>query len=141
MNEPFKTGQIRIADHRSGIRHLFVRDLVVEMAIGVHAREKAAPQRILVNVDLGVTDTPVVDTDRYRDIVCYEKIVERVRALAADGHVHLVETLAERIAAACLEDRRVVSARVRVEKPDVFADCGSVGIEIERLQPLGSVDI
>lgn len=136
MNEPFKASPTRIADHRSGIRHLFVRDLTVTMPIGVHAREKAAAQRIVINVDLAVTDTPVIDTDRYADVVSYEKVVDCVRALAAAGHVHLVETLAERIAAACLEDRRVLSARVRIEKPDVFADCASVGIEVERLQPV-----
>jgi dihydroneopterin aldolase len=42
--------------------------------------------------------------------------------------------MAERIAAECLKDARVVSARVRIEKPDIFDDCRSVGIEIERFQ-------
>jgi dihydroneopterin aldolase len=44
-----------------------------------------------------------------------------------------VETLAEQIAALCLEDRRVRVARVRVEKLDVFVDATSVGVEIERV--------
>lgn len=136
MNEPFKTPQAHIADHRSGVRHLFVRDMEMQMPIGIHPMEHAEAQRIIVNVDLAVSDTPVKMTDRYADVVCYQQVVERVRALVADGHVNLVETLAERIAAACLEDERVKSARVRVEKPDIFEDCRSVGIEIERLQPI-----
>ena len=37
-----------------------------------------------------------------------------------DGHINLVETLCEKIAAACLRDKRVVAARVRVEKPGVY---------------------
>ena len=44
----------------------------------------------------------------------------------------LVETLAERIAEQCLADLRVQIARIRVEKLDVFADVGSVGVEIVR---------
>ena len=40
--------------------------------------------------------------------------------------------LAERIAEACLLDRRVQLARVRVEKLDIFADATSAGVEIER---------
>jgi dihydroneopterin aldolase len=44
----------------------------------------------------------------------------------------LVETLAERLAAFCLKDSRVVAVRVRVEKLDVFADAASVGVEIVR---------
>ena len=136
MSKPFPAQPLRVADATRGIRHVFVRDLEVETEIGVHPREKHAAQRIIVNVDLAVVETPVKDTDRYSDVVCYEHVVERVRAFAAEGHVNLVETLAERIAAACLEDHRVLSARVRIEKPDIFDDCRSVGIEIERFQPI-----
>ena len=57
-----------------------------------------------------------------------------VRGIVAAGHVRLVETLAERIAEACLADRRVHLARVRVEKLDIFADATSAGVEIERRQ-------
>ena len=109
MNEPFKTPQASIADHRSGVRHLFVRDMEMQMPIGIHPMEKAEAQRIIVNVDLAVSDMPVKMTDRYADVVCYQQVVERVRTLVGEGHVNLVETLAERIAAACLEDERVLS--------------------------------
>ena len=67
-------------------------------------------------------------------MVDYEKVAERVRALVAAGHVRLVETLAERIAETCLADRRVLMARVRVEKLDIFADATSAGVEVERRQ-------
>ena len=50
------------------------------------------------------------------------------------GHVGLAETLAELIAAACLRDKRVMAARVRIEKPDVIPNARSVGVEIERLR-------
>ena len=43
-----------------------------------------------------------------------------------------METLAERIAEACLTDTRVQAARVRVEKPEVIPNAASVGVEIER---------
>jgi dihydroneopterin aldolase len=56
--------------------------------------------------------------------------------LLGAGHVELVEQLADRIARLCLEDPRVRSARVRVEKLDAIADCAAVGVEIERLNPL-----
>lgn len=118
-----------------GIRHVFVRDLTLSTEIGVTPREKHKAQRIIVNVDLAVQDISVRDSDAYSDVVCYDNVTQRVRSLAAAGHVNLVETLAERIATACLEDPRVVSARVRIEKPDIFPDCRSVGIEIERSRP------
>ena len=54
-------------------------------------------------------------------------IEKRIRAIIAEGHVRLAETLAERIAAACFEDRRVQTARVRVEKLHALPDAESVG--------------
>lgn len=116
------------------IRHVFVRDLVIKTEIGITPHEKHTAQRIIVNVDLAVRDIPVHESDAYSDVVCYDDVTKKVRALAAEGHVNLVETLGERIASACLQDKRVLSARVRIEKPDIFEDCKSVGIEIERLQ-------
>jgi dihydroneopterin aldolase len=67
-------------------------------------------------------------------VVDYEKVAASVRAIVGAGHVRLVETLAERIAEACLADPRVHVVRVRVEKLDVFADAASAGVEIERRQ-------
>ncbi len=70
--------------------------------------------------------------DELTRVVDYAAVAARVRAIVASGHVRLVETLAERIAEACLEDERVEQARIRIEKLDVFADAESAGIEIER---------
>jgi dihydroneopterin aldolase len=122
---------LKIADAAAGLRHVFVRDLVLDCNIGVHQHEKGRVQRVRINLDLGVSES-AEHHDRLENVVCYEDIVIKMRAIAADGHVNLAETLAERIAAVCLQDPSCRSARVRVEKLDVFDDAGSVGVEIER---------
>jgi len=125
---------VQFADARNAQRHVFVRDLVLDAHIGVHQHEKLGPQRLRINVDLAVWEKDVDGIgDRLANVVCYEEVVSGIRALVMQGHVNLVETLAEQIAAFCLEDRRVRVARVRVEKLDVFADAASVGVEIERV--------
>ena len=125
---------VQFADARNSLRHVFVRDLTLDAHIGVHQHEKLGPQRIRVNIDLAVREKDVDGIgDQLANVVCYEEVVTSIRALVAEGHVNLVETLAEQIAALCLEDRRVRVARVRVEKLDVFADATSVGVEIERV--------
>jgi dihydroneopterin aldolase len=115
----------------AGVRHVFVRDMVLQAAIGVYAHEHGRKQRVRVNVDLAVRETGV-GLDQVEQVVSYERVVEQVRAIVGGGHVKLVETVAERIAAACLEDARVLRVVVRVEKLDVFADTGSVGVAVER---------
>jgi dihydroneopterin aldolase len=126
---------LRIADARTEIRHIFVRDLVLTGKIGVHKHEKANAQRLRINLDLAVSEGAAPATDKLSEVVCYENVVDGVRAIVADGHVNLVETLAERIADMCLEDPRIRVARVRIEKLDVFPDAASAGVEIERFNP------
>ncbi len=129
----------RIADAARGLRHVFIRDLVLQASIGVYDSEKLATQRVRVNLDLAVDDEgagllsrPAVGRDDLSRVVSYETLVTQTRALVAAGHVQLVETLAERIAETILTDHRIRLVRVRVEKLDVFADAASAGVEIER---------
>lgn len=129
----------RIASSARAMRHVFVRDMVLPASIGIYPHEHAALQRVRINLDLGVEDdgaTPLSRTRVGRDelsrVVDYEKLANMVRGIVGAGHVRLVETLAERIAESCFSDARVLVARVRVEKLDIFADAASAGVEVER---------
>ena len=122
----------RIADAKSEVRHVFIRDLILTCLIGVHKHERKKPQRICINLDLAVSEDGGISTDRLVDVLCYEEVADKIRSIVYQGHVNLVETLAEIIAKSCLEDRRVRVARVRIEKLDVFQDAASAGVEIER---------
>lgn len=131
--------QPRFANAAHKLRHIFLRDMVLPASIGVHAHEHATRQRVRVNVDLAVEDLgaefvsrPAVGRDLLSRVVDYEAVADAIRAIVSAGHILLVETLAERIAEACLTDPRVELVRVRVEKLDVFADMAAAGVEIER---------
>jgi 7,8-dihydroneopterin aldolase/epimerase/oxygenase len=116
-------------------RLVFVRGLALQARLGVHPHEKAAPQRVVIGVELAVEDEAApagIGADDLRRVVDYERVVRAARTAAAEDHTLLVETLAERIAAAALADPRVLRARVSVEKPDAFPDVATVGVVIER---------
>jgi len=123
------------------LRHVFLRDMILSARVGIYPHEHTGAQRVRINVDLAVADEPQGETDlpltvreELARVVDYEKLANDVRAIVGARHVRLVETMAERIAACCLVDERVVKARVRVEKLDVFPDATSAGVEIERLR-------
>lgn len=129
----------RLADAARATRRMFVRDLVLQARIGVYTHEHGRTQRVRVNLDLAVEDDgathlsrAAVGADDLGRVVDYDTVINAVRGIVDSGHVQLVETLAERLAEACLRDARVRVARVMVEKLDVFADAASVGVEIER---------
>ena len=136
MTEQTKSHATTRADALRGLAHVFVRALEVEAIVGVHDHEKVAPQMLWISIDLTVHEAERGHGDTLAAVVCYEDVVRGIQAICAEGHVNLIETLAEKIASRCLEDRRVHAVRVLVEKPDAFSECASVGVEIERLQTL-----
>jgi 7,8-dihydroneopterin aldolase/epimerase/oxygenase len=119
-----------------GHRRVLVRDLVLACEIGTLRHERGRQQRVRVNLDLEVREEATPIADDLRNVVCYDEIVSAIRRLVVGGHMNLVETLAERIAALCLTDARIRVARVRAEKLDVYPDAASVGVELERFNPL-----
>lgn len=132
MSDIGRTEIVGIASAANNIRHVFIRDLQLRAMLGIYDSEKIEPQRVIVNVDLSVKEHGEPLDDDIQNVVSYEHVVNHVKELIAEGHVHLVETLAEMIANECLKNRWVVAVRVRVEKPDIIAEAVSVGVEIER---------
>lgn len=113
------------------VRHVFVHDLELGAKVGVHTFERVTTQPVRINVDLYVQDSDT-RSDQLADVVCYEDVVDGIKEIIGAGHVNLVETLAENIAQMCLNDRRVLKCRIRVEKLKIIAEAASVGVEIER---------
>ncbi len=114
------------------IYRILVRDLDIAWSVGVFDHEHDAVQPIRINLTLDVREIEDWQADDYQAVPCYGKITEDIRALAAEGHVRLVETLAHRIALLCLADPRIQRALVRVEKPEALKNAESVGVELER---------
>jgi len=106
---------------------VFVRGLRVEAGIGVHDHELGRLQPLVIDVTLDLAPAPV---ERLADTINYETIAQAARAIVAAGHVGLVETFAERLALACLEEARVQRCTVRIEKPGALDGAAAPGCEI-----------
>lgn len=118
--------------HASGQRKVFVRELELMAHVGVYEVEQRYEQRLLASIDLDVADAYDGKSDRIADVLDYGAVARSVQRIVEAEPVKLLETLAERIAQAWLDDPRVQAVRVRLEKPDILPNCRSIGIEIER---------
>ncbi|GIZ51928.1 dihydroneopterin aldolase [Noviherbaspirillum aridicola] len=116
-------------------RRLFLRNYEVMINIGVHEFEKKGEQRVLVNVDLFI---PLADStpqhDHLNEVVDYDFMRDTIARRMAEGHIHLQETLCDDVARAMLAHPKVRAVRVSTEKPDVYPDCDSVGVEVFRVK-------
>ncbi|MDO9420276.1 MAG: dihydroneopterin aldolase [Herminiimonas sp.] len=116
-------------------RRLFLSNYEVKINIGVHEFEKKGEQRVLINVDLFIPlneSTPTADT--LDEVVDYDFMRSTIAKRMAQGHVHLQETLCDDVIKAMLAHPKVRAARVSTEKPDVYPDCDSVGVEVFRIK-------
>ena len=84
---------------------------------GVLPEERRDGQDFVVDVALSLDLRPAAASDDVGDTVHYGELAERLAAVVAGEPVDLLETLAERLAAVCLADRRVTRAEVTVHKP------------------------
>ncbi len=94
---------------------------------GVYDFERAQGQDFVLDVQLTLDLGPAARSDDVRDTVHYGELADRLVAIVGGEPVNLIETLADRLVAACLADPRVVTATVTVHKPQApisheFAD-------------------
>jgi dihydroneopterin aldolase len=109
-----------------------IRDLRVETLIGIHKRERHVAQTVSIDLEIGLPGTAVFKSDKVADTIDYEQVALKIRALAADGHYRLVETLAERIARLLLEEFGAPWVKVSVAKIGILANAKFVGVTLER---------
>lgn len=102
--------------------------------VGVPAAERARRQTLLVDAALEVDAASAAARDDFREAVDYQAVESLIRAEAEGRECALIETLAERLAAAVLRAQpRVSAATISVHKtPAVMPRTREVVVEIRR---------
>ncbi len=101
---------------------------------GVFEHERRDGQEFTIDLRLRLSLAQAAVSDEVRDTVHYGELAEKVAAVVAGEPVNLIETLAERIAAVGLEDRRVQDVAVTVHKPHapIALDFTDVAVTVHR---------
>ena len=114
------------------LRRVLVEGYELIGSVGVYEHERRYEQRIVVSLELDVRDEYDGVSDDLDAVYDYDLAIKAVRTTVESRHFNLLETLAERIAEACLAHSHVTAVKVRIAKPDVLIACRAVGIEIVR---------
>lgn len=89
---------------------------------GVFDHERENGQQFVIDLRLHLPLQDAAASDDVADTVHYGELADRVAAIVAGEPVNLIETLAERIAQAVLDDERVLFVAVTVHKPQAPID-------------------
>lgn len=111
-----------------------IRDLRVQMRVGVTAEERAHPQTVIISVDMWSDLVVPGKTDELSDTVDYHAVTVAVAELVRSTEAKLLEHVAEKIAASigAIEGVDGVSVEVTKESPPIPEDVRAVSVKIER---------
>ena len=111
-----------------------IKDLRVATRIGVTPQERAAPQNVLISVDIWKDLTRPGTTDDLADTIDYHAVCVEIAAMVRAAETNLLEHLAEKIAAQIggLSGGNRVSVEVTKESVPIPEDVGAVSVRIER---------
>jgi len=111
---------------------ILLRDLRIEVLIGIHKRERHVAQVVSIDLEIGLPGTTVFATDKVADTIDYEQVALRIKALAGTGHFRLVETFAERIARLLIDEFKAPWVKVSAAKIGILPNAKFAGVSIER---------
>ncbi len=111
---------------------IFIRDLSTRCIIGINPDERENEQDVIINIVLLADLRPAAQSDRIEDAVDYKTVKKKVLALVEGSSFFMIERMADRIAALCLEDARIQQATVMVDKPGALRYARSVAVEVTR---------
>jgi (5-formylfuran-3-yl)methyl phosphate synthase len=117
---------------------LIVRDFVIDMSVGAYAFEHAKPQRVKFDVVAEVRRRTTAPKDM-RDVFSYDIIMDTIRTAVTEGHVDLLETLADKISRRLLGHPDIAVLHLKLEKLDLGP--AIVGVEITRKRAVESAKV
>ena len=110
---------------------LILENLHVQASVGILEHERRSTQPLLLTVAVELPHAGLPAQDEVHCVFDYRHLRDVALEEVQRGHVNLLETLAGRIVERLLRFPPVGRVVVRVDKPNIFPDCRSVGVEIE----------
>jgi 7,8-dihydroneopterin aldolase/epimerase/oxygenase len=112
---------------------IFMRRIRLDASIGVFPWEHQLRQPIEVDVEAEVDTSIVLNTHNLSDGLDFTVVANAVRDVVEQGHVELVEVIADRIAARLLASTQALRVVVEVRKYVPFASLAdNVGVRVQR---------
>ncbi len=113
-------------------RKVIIKDLVLDILIGIHNFEKKKKQRVKFNIEI-LTDPYVSPNSKnLSSILNYEDVVMKIEKLSDSKHHELLEDLAENIFNIIFKNKLVKKINLKLEKLDILKKTKSVGIEVSK---------
>ena len=113
-------------------RKVIIKDLLLNISIGIHSFEKKKRQRVKFNIEILTNPYVTPNNKNLNSILNYEEIVRKIEKIAHLKHHELLEDLAENIFNMLFKNKLVKKINLKIEKLDILKRTKSVGIEVSK---------
>ena len=104
-------------------RKIFINDLIIKASVGVYEHEKKNKQKIIVNVELLLSNDSEPKDDSIESTQDYSQFRKCLIDIIESKHFQLLEFLVEKIHSTLMMNSYVIGAKVNISKPNIFQDC------------------
>tara|TARA_X000001036_G_C20191600_1_gene607742 strand:+ start:109 stop:492 length:384 start_codon:yes stop_codon:yes gene_type:complete len=104
-------------------RKIFINNLILIASIGVYEKEKKNKQKIIVNLEILLTNNTEPQNDNLQETQDYSQFRKCVTDIVQSKHFDLLEILTKKIYAAISKNEFVLGVKVNISKPDIFENC------------------
>ena len=111
--------------------YIHISNLVFRGKHGYFAKERRVEQEFALSIKLGVDTAKAGASDKLADTINYMEVRDTIQSVIEDGSKFLIETLAEEIVQKVLEDKRIQTVELTIQKPEVWQN-GVPGVTIVR---------
>ena len=113
-------------------RKVVIKDLILNIYIGIHSFEKQKKQRVKFNIKILTDPLLKPNSNDLSTILNYEEIINKLENLVNKSHYELLEDLAENIFEILFKNKITKKVNLKIEKLDIIKKTSSVGIEVEK---------
>ncbi len=114
---------------------IFIENIKTQAQIGTHSFEKAAPQPLVVSVELGTDIHRAAQEDDLQYALNYDAISRFIDTFVQASSCELIETLAESLCTALFQQFDMQTIQLRIQKPGAIVYTQQVGLSIYRQRP------
>ena len=113
-------------------RKVIIKNLVLNIFIGIHDFEKKKKQRVRFNIEVITNPFVKPNNKDLKTILNYEEIIYKIKDLVKKEHHELLEDLAENIFTIIFQNRLAQKVKIKIEKLEIIKNSESVGVEFSK---------
>ena len=113
-------------------RKVIIKNLILNIFIGIHNFEKKKKQRVRFNFEINTDPNLIPNNKDFSTILNYEEVINKIKSQVKKKHHELLEDLAENIFKIIFQNKIVRKVNLKIEKLDIIKNSESVGIEFTK---------